>query len=86
MLGKPVIFPAPKNNGFMKKSLYNFHGLTLQDVSLVYAVCTLLLSYICSIPPVSPLQSSSLPTLGIVLALARMQQVLTRYALDCLLK
>ena len=60
--------PAPKSNGFMKKS-YTVHGLVLQEVFLVYAMCTLLL-YGCSIPQVSPLQNFSLFAVGTVWTLA----------------
>ena len=42
------MFLAPKGNGFMKKRSYTVRGLVLQEVSLVYAVCTLLLYLACS--------------------------------------
>ena len=49
------MFPAPKNNGFMKERSYNVQGLVLQEVSLVYAACTLMLCYGCSVSQVIPL-------------------------------
>ena len=42
VLGEPVMFLAPESNGFMKRS-YNDQGLVLQELSLVYAACNLLL-------------------------------------------
>ena len=83
---KLVMFPAPKSNGFMKKRPYAVQGLPLQEVSLVYAACTLLLCFGCSFPQVSPLQSFSLPAVGSVWTLARAWQVLIKCALVCLLK
>lgn len=55
------MFSALKNNGFMEKRSYTVQGLVLQEGSLVYVVCTLLLCFGCSFPQVSPLQSFSLP-------------------------
>lgn len=63
MLGKLVTFSASESKGFMKRS-YNVQSLVLQEVSLVYAACTLLWYYDCSISQVSPLQSFSLLAVG----------------------
>ena len=41
------MFSAAETNGFMKKRSYTVQGLALQEVSLVYAVCTLLLCFGC---------------------------------------
>ena len=82
---KLVMFPAPKSNGFMKKRPYAVQGLPLQEVSLVYAACTLLLCFGCSFPQVSPLQSFSLPAAESVQTSARVWWVLMRCALVCLL-
>ena len=70
MLGKPVMFHAPERNGFMKKRSYTVQGLVLLEVSLVYAVCTLLLCFGCSFLW-SVLCSFLLPTMGTVWTLAR---------------
>ena len=43
------MFPAPESNGFMEKRLYTIQGLVL-ELSLVYSVCTLNLSFSCSFP------------------------------------
>ena len=43
------MFPAPESNGFMEKRSYTVQGLSLQEVSLVYAACALLLCFDCSI-------------------------------------
>ena len=56
--------PTPESKGFMKKRSYNVQGLAHQEVSLVCAVCTLLLYYGFTTPQVNPLQSFSLPTVG----------------------
>lgn len=50
MLEKPVMFPAPESNGFIKKISYTAQSLVLQEVFLVYAVCTLLLCFGCFFP------------------------------------
>ena len=50
VLENPVVFPVPAFNGFMKKRSFNVQGLVLQEVSLVFAVCTLLLYFGCSLP------------------------------------
>ena len=65
MLGKCVIFPAPESNGYIRKGFYTVGGLALQELSVVCAVCTLLLCFACSFPQVSPLQSFSLPAVGV---------------------
>ena len=85
-VGKSVKFPVPERNGFVKKKSYTVLGLVLQEVSLVYAVCTLLLCYGCSICQVSPLHSFFLPEEGNVWTLARVWWVLPRCALVGLLK
>ena len=41
VLGKPIIFPAPESNSFMKKSFYDVQGPVLQEVSLVCGACPL---------------------------------------------
>ena len=64
------MFPPLESNGYKKRS-YTVQSLVLQELSLVYAVCTLLLCFGCSFPQVSPLQSFSLPAMGNVLPLAR---------------
>ena len=61
MLEKPVIFPDPEIYDHMKKRSYAVLSLVLQKVFLVYAVCTLLLYFGYSFPPVGLLQSFSLP-------------------------
>ena len=55
------MFPSPETNGFMKKRSYNVQGLVLREVSLVNAVCTLLLCNVWSMSQVNPLQCFSLP-------------------------
>ena len=54
VLGKTVMSPGSESNGFIKRSL-TVLGLVLQEMSLAYAVCTLLLYFGCSFPQVSPL-------------------------------
>ena len=66
MLGKPVIFLAPESNGYFKKRSYTDQGPALQEVFLVYAVCTLLLCFGRFSSRVSPLQSFTLPAVGSV--------------------
>ena len=70
VLRKPVMFPAPKANGYIEKRLCAEQGLTLQEVFLVNAVCILLLCFGCSFPRVISLQNSSLPTVRCVWILA----------------
>ena len=48
----------------IKKGSYTVQSLALQEVFLVYAMCTLLLCFFCSSPQVSLLQSSSLLAVG----------------------
>lgn len=50
------MFPASETNGYIKKTLYTVQGLALWEVSLVYAVCTMLLGFGLSFPQVSPMQ------------------------------
>ena len=80
------MFPAPESNSFMQKRSYTVQGLVLQEVSLAYAECTLLLRYGCSILQIRPLQSFSLPVVESVRTLARVWGVSTRCALACLLR
>ena len=53
------MFPPPDRNGFMKQRSYTVQNLALQEVSLVYAMCALLLFFGCSFPQVNLLQSFS---------------------------
>ena len=83
VLEKSVIFPALESNSFMKRS-YNVKGLVFQGVSLVCAVCIVLLY--CLLYPSGQLPVKfSLPIVGCVWTLARVGQVLTRHALVYLL-
>ena len=80
VLEKPIMFPILENNGFIMKRPYTVGSLMLQEVSLGYAMCTLLLCFGCSFPA-SLLQSFSLPAVGRAWMLARVWWGLTRYAL-----
>ena len=62
--------PAPESNGLMKKRPCSVQGLVPQGVSLMCAVCTLLLCCGSSILQVSHLQRLSLPAVGSVWSLA----------------
>ena len=47
---KTCYVSCPREYGFMKNRPYIVQGLELQEVSLLYAACTLLLCYGCSVP------------------------------------
>jgi len=68
------MFLALKSNGFMKKKSYTVQDLVLQELSLVCAMCTLLLCFGCFFPQVSPLQSISLPAVGSIWTLLSVWQ------------
>ena len=86
VLGKSIMVPAPESNGFMKKRSDNVQELVLQEVSLIYAVCTLLLCYGCSLFQVSPLQYFSLSAVVSVWTLAVVWNILAQCALASLPK
>lgn len=85
VLEKLAIFPAPDTNGFMKKRSCSVQWLEVQGVSLVCALCTLLLCFGCSILQATCLQRFYLPTVDNICSLARVWGDLTRCALVCLL-
>ena len=66
MLGKPVLFSAPEDNGYIKNRSYTAQSPGLQEVFLAYAVCILLLCFGCSFPQVSPLKTFFLPAVAYV--------------------
>ena len=72
--------------GFIKKRSYTVQGLVLQEVSLLYAVYSLLLCFDCSFSQVSLLQNFSLPALGSVWPLARVWWVFNSCTLVYLFK
>ena len=68
------MFYAPESIGFIKERLYTVQGLALQEVSLGYAVCPLLLGFGYSLPQVSLTcrLSFALPAVGSVWTLAKL--------------
>ena len=68
------MFPTPESNGFLKmRSSYDVWDLVLSEMFLVYATCTLLLCFGCSLPQISLMQSVSLPAMRSVWTLARVR-------------
>lgn len=78
------MFPDPENNSFMKKEPYTVQSLVIHKVSLVYAVCTLLLCFGGSIS--QSFAELVLTCSGEFWTLSRMWEVLTRCTMVCLLK
>lgn len=86
MLVKSVTFPAFESNGNIKKRSRTVQGLVLQEVFLVYVVCTLLLYFGCFLPQVTSVESFSLPTVGSVWTLSSVWGVLNKCVLVSLLE
>ena len=83
VLEKPIMFLAPESNGFIKKRSCSVQDLMPQGVSLVWAMCALLLCFECSVQQLA--SRLSLPAMGSVWSLALIWWVLIGCATVCLL-